>query len=153
MKKSESFGFRQPSRSLLKTLIMMKLVILIISLTAFQVNAKLVLAQNLSFNMRNTEIKDVLKVIEKQSNYRFMYNYDSRVLNQKVDFYATNVSVTDALDKLFAGSGLTYRKVNNNLIAIITTVSETKEIIVTGTVRNNSGQAIAGAPAGDRARR
>lgn len=83
MKKSESFGFRQPSRSLLKTLIMMKLVILIISLTAFQVNAKLVLAQNLSFNMRNTEIKDVLKVIEKQSNYRFMYNYDSRVLNQK----------------------------------------------------------------------
>lgn len=144
MKKSESFGFRQPSRSLLKTLIMMKLVILIISLTAFQVNAKLVLAQNLSFNMRNTEIKDVLKVIEKQSNYRFMYNYDSRVLNQKVDFYATNVSVTDALDKLFAGSGLTYRKVNNNLIAIITTVSETKEIIVTGTVRNNSGQAIAG---------
>ena len=66
-----------------KTLIMMKLVILIISLTAFQVNAKLVLHKIYHFNMRNTEIKDVLKVIEKQSNYRFMYNYDSRVLNQK----------------------------------------------------------------------
>lgn len=123
----------------------MKLVLFIVLLTTFQVQAMVSMAQNLNLSMKGVEMKKVLSAIEKQSTYRFMYNYNLNTLNRKVDFYAQNMDALTALDRLFEGSGLTYRKVSEKLIAIVELgEASAKEIVVRGTVMDENGVPLAG---------
>ena len=144
MTKSEPCGRYVASRSLLKTIIFMKLAIFIILFTALQVQAKVVTAQNISLSMKNTEMKKVLTAIEKKANYRFMYNYELKQLDQKVDFHAQNVTVNTAIEQLLAGSGLTYRVVNDRLIAIVAANGSVKDVVVTGMVLDDKGNPLSG---------
>lgn len=124
----------------------MKLFIFTFLLTATQVHATGAVGQNFSANLKNAEIKRVLTVIERRSDFRFMYNYDLKGLDRKVNFNVQNISVTDALNQLLSGTSLTYRKVSNNLIAIFAEndAAAIKEIIVTGQVLDDSGAPVAG---------
>lgn len=146
MKKSEPFGWLRPSRSLLKTLLIMKLSILVILLTAFQVQATRLNGQNISLDLKNSEIKKVLSTIEKSGEYRFLYNYDLRGLRDKVDFKVENATIESSLNALFNGTGLSYKKVSRNLIVITSTdPNARKDVPITGRVLNDAGVPIAGA--------
>lgn len=145
MKKSVPLGRAFPTRSLLKILTIMKLTIFIILLTALQVRAHEVKGQNINLNVKNTEIRKILKAIEREGNYRFLYNYDLKGLKSKVDFNVTNLSISTALDQLFAGNGLTYRLVNKNLVAVISTnAEENREVRITGKITGAENEPLAG---------
>ncbi len=145
MKKSEPLGRLFPIRSLLKTLLIMKLAVFIILLSAFQVKASESSAQNIFLKLKNTEIRKVLNAIEKQGSYRFLYNYDVRTLRTKVDFKAEGVGVTTALDNLLAGNELTYKQVGKNLFVIISTSPNAPpDVPITGQVLNESGITMTG---------
>ncbi len=146
MKKSEPRGgITAPTRSLLKILMIMKLSIFIILFTAFQVKAMDVSGQGISLSMKNTEIRKVLNAIEKNGNYRFLYNYELKGLKNKVDFQAENLTLVQALEKLFAGNGLRYKMVNNNLVAVLSTnEEENREVRVTGKITGANDEALAG---------
>lgn len=131
--------------TLAKSLLVMKLIFLFIFATTIQAFADNVHAQNISVDLRNVEIQKVLSAIEKQSNYRFMYNYASKDLKRKVDFKAESTPVATALEKLFDGTALAYRVVNKNLIAIISrTNAEHNKAIIRGKVTTESGEPLAG---------
>lgn len=146
MKKSVPLGRSFPTRSLLKILMIMKLAIFIILFSALQVRANDVNGQSINLTVKNTEIRKVLKAIEREGNYRFLYNYDLKGLKSKVNFEASNLSLAEALDKLFAGNELTYKVVNRSLIAVISTNSEENvDIRITGKVTGPSNEPLAGA--------
>lgn len=123
----------------------MKLAVFIILLTALQVQATALNSQNITMELKNTEIKKVLDVIERKSNYRFLYNYDLKGIREKVDFRAENVPVTQALDKLLAESDLSYKLVSKNFIAIVSVnPAENIAITITGKVTSATGEPLSG---------
>lgn len=145
MKKSAPQGALFPHRSLLKTLLFMKLAIFVILLTAFQVHAHDADGQTVNMTAKNTEIRKILKSIEREGSYRFLYNYDLKGLKNKVNFDATNLPIHVALEKLFNGNGLTYKVVNRNLIAVLSTnEEENRDIRVTGKITGDNGEPLSG---------
>ena len=145
MKKSEPQGRLLPARSLLKILTIMKLAVFIILFTALQVRANDVNGQNISLDLKNTEIRKILNAIERSGNYRFLYKYELKGLKNKVDYNVSNLPINAALDKLFEGNNLTYKVLNNSLIAVISAdPEENQELRVTGKITGANDEPLAG---------
>ncbi|GEP88809.1 SusC/RagA family TonB-linked outer membrane protein [Chitinophaga terrae (ex Kim and Jung 2007)] len=120
---------------------------LIIFLTATQVNAAKVFSQTLTASFEQTELRTILNVIEKKTKVRFLYNYDLSLLTKKVDFSVKEAKVTDALNKLLDKTGLRYKDMGNNLIVISSgndREAERTRVAVSGTVTDESGQPLPG---------
>ena len=146
MQKSALGGANRWPQALLKTLLIMKLAMIILLFTAFQVTANPLSGQSISLSMKNTEIKKVLKSIERDGDFRFLFNSDLKDLKKKVDFNASNLNVVEAMNTLFAGTSLTYKVLENNLVVILSSNPEdNKAIRITGKVTGENGQALAGA--------
>ena len=89
MKKRVLQGHKIWSGTLLKTLLVMKLAIIIILATTLQLQATPIMGQYVSLKLKQTEIKKVLKLIENDGYYRFLYNSDLNGLKSKIDFEPT----------------------------------------------------------------
>jgi TonB-linked SusC/RagA family outer membrane protein len=151
MQKSVLPGHKIWYGTLLKSLLVMKLVIVIILFSALQVKATPTMGQNVSLKVTQTEIRKVLKAIESDGFYRFLYNSDLAGLKKKVDFTAQNLTVTESLTNLFAGTNLTFKQLENNLIVVLSVVEEENvNIKVTGKVTGENGEALAGASVQER---
>lgn len=145
MKKSVPRGELSRARSLLKILVIMKLAIFITLLTVLQAKATDVNGQNISLDVKNMEIRKVLNVIEGDGNYRFLYNYDLKGLKNRVDFSARDLPLSEALDHLLAGSGLTYRVVNRGMIAVISlNEEENKSVRIAGRITGINEEPLSG---------
>ncbi len=101
-------------------------------------------AQTITLNAENKEILQVLSIIEQQAGCHFLYNSRMKSLKQKVTVNFRDAALNEALQKLFAGTGLTYQQMDNNLVAIRSVNSNEQDITVTGTVINSSGVALMG---------
>jgi TonB-linked SusC/RagA family outer membrane protein len=124
----------------------MKLVIVIVLLSAFQVNAMPANGQNINMRLKQTEIKKILKLIENEGYYRFLYNAELKGLKNKVDFMAKDLSINESLTALFQGTNLTYKQLDNNLVVVLSSVEEENNYArVTGKVTGENGEALAGA--------
>lgn len=145
MKKSVPRELSSRTWSLLKILMIMKLAIFFILFVAVQAKATNSNGQSITLELKNTEIRKVLHVIEKNSSYRFLYNYELTGLRNKVDFVASHLPVNLAMDRLLEGSGLTYKIVNSHVIAILSLKEEeNKDIRITGKVTDAAGAPLAG---------
>lgn len=146
MQKSVLQGHKKRPGTLLKTLLVMKLVIIILIATTLQVNALPAMGQRVNLNLKQTEIKKVLRLIEEDGYFRFLYNSKLKALKNKTDFSVQNLSVSESLDKLFAGSNLTYKLLDNNVVVVFSTNDEENDKIkVTGRITGENGQPVAGA--------
>lgn len=146
MQKSVLPGHKMWPRVLLKSLLIMKLAVVIILLTGLQVNATATLGQKVSLKTYRTEIKKVLKQIESEGHFRFLYNSDLKDLKTKVDFSAVNLTIEQSLAGLFAGTNLTYKQLGGNLIAVLSSdARENVRIKITGKVTGENNEALAGA--------
>jgi TonB-linked SusC/RagA family outer membrane protein len=148
MKKNVHCGRRLlvPHRSFLKMFLLMKMTIAMILLTTLQVTARTGNAQNVTLQMKQAEIPQVFRAIEKQSPYRFLYNYDLTALQKKVDVNVNNLPVTNVLDNLLSGSGLSYRIMNSKLVVIISdqTESSNESRKISGKIISETGVPLAG---------
>ncbi|MDD4198722.1 MAG: SusC/RagA family TonB-linked outer membrane protein [Paludibacter sp.] len=72
----------------------------------------------ITLNEKNKSIRQVIKVIEKNSAYNFFYNDDFEALNKTVSVVVNNVSIDEALKSIFTGSGIGWEKQDNNLIVL-----------------------------------
>lgn len=124
----------------------MKLAIIIVLATTLQVQAFPTMGQYVNLNLKQTEVKKVLKLIENDGYYRFLYNSDLKGLKNKVDFSARDLSVIESLNSLFAGTNLTYKVLDNNLIVVLSVnAADNDKIKITGRVTGENGEALAGA--------
>lgn len=145
MKKSVPREMASRTRSLLKILMIMKLAIFLILFAVVQSKATDANGQTISLEVKNMEIRKVLNAIEKEGNYRFLYNYDLKGLKNKVDFSVNNMPLTTALSNLLAGSGLTYKIVNKGMVAVLSVnEEENRDVRITGKITGINDEPLAG---------
>lgn len=127
----------------------LKLLLIFTLLMSFSIN---LLAQNkIVISVKNSEIKEVLWLIEKQSKFTFMYNSQElkSAGNISVDINAKNVE--EALNKCLVGTGLTYIIQDNVIVIkpekkeIQKKVQEPIRVEIKGKVIDASGSPLPGA--------
>ncbi|HEY4785450.1 MAG TPA: SusC/RagA family TonB-linked outer membrane protein, partial [Bacteroidales bacterium] len=121
----------------------MRLSLIFTFFTIIQTSAA-VFSQNVSFNVRDQSMREVLKKIETQTTYRFFYNDQLSGLNNLVTLKVENESVKDVLDELLANQQLSYKLLENNMIVIAPNEIAQQQKI-TGTVTDaNTGEPLVG---------
>ena len=123
----------------------MKLSLMFILFAVLQTHAGVFAQGSITLNMKQVEIQKVLNKIEKEGEFRFLYNYDLNSLKKKVDADFEESSITDVLNKIFANTDLTYKILENNLIVVRSSTQVTQNIRITGKVTGPNGEALAGA--------
>ncbi len=129
--------------ALKKPLIIMKLSLILIVFCSFHSFAG-ASAQTITLNAANKEIVKVLSAIEKQGDFRFVYNSGLKELKQKVSVSFNKAVIKDVLKELFAGTNLSYVELDNNLVAIRSNNVADIVITVTGKITNSNGEPVPG---------
>ena len=128
-----------------KTILIMKLTFILLVLCFVNLSAS-IFSQNI--DLSNLEepvtINDLLKEIEKQSDYHFFYHDDFVDVNQETELKYKNASMKTILDDVFKKSNTTYKIMDNNLIIITPRENLQQELKITGTVVSNEGEPLAG---------
>src|SRR5436190_15632176 len=93
-----------------------KLTLLFIFLACIQVSANT--QDKITMNLQSTDLKKALTVIERKSNYHFLYNETVIANKPKVDLSVKDADITTVLDKILVANGIAYRILNSNLVVL-----------------------------------
>jgi TonB-linked SusC/RagA family outer membrane protein len=131
-----------------KFLLIMKLTIIIMMLTLLQVSAA-TLAQQVSINIKNAPVKEVLKQLTKQTGYNFICDADIINAAGTVTLNAKNTELKKVLDECFAKDLVEIVAGENNTIVIRKRQIPVKPaavvaITITGKVTDSKGQTLPG---------
>ena len=113
--------------------------------SAFAVNVN---SQSLRVNIHanQKQAKEVIKQIEEQTDYLFVYNHDKVNLNNTVTIQANNETVAEVLNQMFAGTDIIYAMQGNNILLMQKdAVVQQSGKVVTGTIVDPSGMPVIGA--------
>ena len=113
--------------------------------SAFAVNVN---SQSLRVNIHanQKQAKEVIKQIEEQTDYLFVYNHDKVDLNNTVTIQANNETVAEVLNQMFAGTDIIYAMQGNNILLMQKdAVVQQSGKVVTGTIVDPSGMPVIGA--------
>lgn len=125
----------------------MRITLLVLFAAVSQIFATDLYSQStrLSLDMKNTEIKDVLQVIENRTPFFFMYNAAQVDVANKVNIQCENMSVPEILDVLFHDTNVIY-EINNRQIALSVVESNSSQQArkVSGRVIDSSGSPLPG---------
>jgi len=93
---------------------------------------------------KNATIKEALSDIEHKANCRFFYSDNQLPENTLVNLKEKNIPLDDLLSNLFAGTRLNYKMLDNRVIIISRSMAEAQIKKVSGTIKNETGQPLAG---------
>jgi TonB-dependent starch-binding outer membrane protein SusC len=130
-----------------KILLIMKLST--IMLVVFSLNINAVGFGQFSFGSEGKTTRDILNIIEKESNYRFFYNDDFINDTKFPDLQINDGNINEVLDKLLASTDYTYKLYDNNLIVISLKndagrLSDVQQKTVRGNVTDRQGNPLPG---------
>ncbi len=116
------------------------------SVFAVNVNSQ---SLRVSIHANQEQAKEVIKQIEEQTDYLFVYNHDKVNLNSTVTIQANNETVAKVLNQMFAGTDIIYAILGNNILlmhkdAVIQQQQQSGKV-VTGTIVDPSGMPVIGA--------
>jgi len=126
-------------------LLAMKLTLLLTVLLSLNVSAT-VFSQNtkLDLTINNLAVRDVLKIVESKTNYRFFYSDDFNALDKTVSCDLHQASLETILTSVFHNTQATYTKLENNVVVISPFQNQQNKL--TGTVTDaTTGGPIVGA--------
>ncbi len=132
---------REQSRR--KLLMIMKLIAFFLLVVCLQVSAT-GHSQKISIKISRVNLEKAFSLIEKQTNYRFVYNDDYLPLNKRIHVEAYEWTIEQVLQEILTDTKLGYRMMANNLVVIAPTGSENKDVTVTGRVLNSLGEPLSG---------
>lgn len=103
-------------------------------------------------NVQNRALREVLKEIEKVSNYKFFYNESLPGMDKRVSVNASEEDIANVMDQVLAGTEIGYSIDENNLIVLVkknepatgTTVTQ-QGLVVKGRITDSSGKPVIGA--------
>jgi len=121
-------------------------VLLILALFSVSLNAQITVA------VKNQPLKEILKVIETKSEYRFFYNEGLKGLDKITSLELNNATINQAMTMLLSNTGIGFKVEKKNLIVLVseTKDNENAQRNVTGTVIDQNGEPIIGASILDR---
>lgn len=147
MKKSNPVG-ELPCHSLHKFLQVMRITILFLVLGIMHGYAIDSYSQKtrLTVDFRETSLAKVLQDLETKSEFYFLYNERLLNVDRNVSLRANDETITAILDRLFAGTDVTYTVLDRKIILAPEFLTETsaQQRSVSGTVRDETGAAMPG---------
>jgi TonB-dependent starch-binding outer membrane protein SusC len=144
MKKTLTIG-GLPLHAVKKALLIMKLTVLLLLVGVLQVSATVNGQMKVSLSLSQVEIGKVLSHIEKQTNYRFLYNTALKGIQQKISINVRDADIDDVLRNVLTGTDLTYKTLENNLIVILSASQQPpSDLQVTGKVTGENGEPLSG---------
>jgi len=133
-------------RNAKRILLYMKLTAAIILLFSLQVSAIGYGQKKFTLQFKKASIVDILATIEKQSDFRFLYNNKLADIKQEVELNTQDATLVQVLDQLLVKSSLRYELLSNNLIVIKKEdLHFANAIQVKGRVTNSAGAPVAAA--------
>ncbi|QXV64751.1 TonB-dependent receptor [Mucilaginibacter sp. 21P] len=125
-----------------KVLLVMKLTAILIIAALTNVTAKTV-AQTVSLRQKNASVEKILRLIEKQTGYHFMYDKKDVAQAGNINIDVEQVSIDQALTKAFANQPLTYKIFQETIVVKkrddATPNAEIKAVDINGTVSDAKG--------------
>ncbi len=128
----------------------MKLTTFLLFVMFFQVSAG-VFSQNnglLNLKAENESVSNILKLIEENSEFRFLFNSNNIDVERKTDINCNSKSIEEVLNMLFEGTDVKYRSFNSNYVlfteeeGFFTSAQQPKSI--SGKVTDSSGASLPG---------
>ena len=127
-----------------KSLLIMKFTFILVFICCLQLSAK-TYSQNITLNLKSVELKKALSTIEKHTPYRFLYS-ERNISSDKITVNVTNAGISQVMNQLLSGTGLSYKQLDNNLIVLVKENETVTDILVKGKVVDRStGKPLAGA--------
>ncbi len=99
--------------------------------------------ERISLQLSKVKVEKLLNIIEKKTDYTFMYNYSYIKGLSKVDVNVKDAAVTDILKNIL-GVSMQYKLLDNNLIVIAPAGEILSDIRVKGTVKDEKGSPLTG---------
>ena len=128
-----------------KWLLVMKLTAVLTLFFTLNVAANGFGQDKINLRVKNTAIEGVLRTIEKQTNYRFLYNDNLHAIREKVSLNVKDASITEVLKRVLENTRLLYQEMDNNLIVIKEDPNAPVAVTVRGKVTGEGGIALVGA--------
>src|SRR5690606_33595701 len=98
----------------------------------------------LSLNIKELRLSAALDKIEATTGYRFFYNSKEVPLNHSITLNTNGtLPLVDVLNSILSQVNLKYQLLSNNVIAL-TTSSDTRFLLVRGTVKDGNGMLLPG---------
>ncbi|WP_158266980.1 TonB-dependent receptor [Chitinophaga niastensis] len=117
----------------------------LIMVAVLQVQASTVFSQKkLNMDVKNVHLKEVLRLIMEQTEYRLFYNDNTLPDNKMVSLHAKNASLEEVLKTALTGTGFRYEIRPSGLVLIEPGVQAQNMITVTGVVADASGLPLPG---------
>lgn len=121
-------------------------VIALTLVTSLTVSAKVYTQKKISLEIKNTNVGKTLSLLQKSSHVRIVYSEDLFPKNQKITLSASNRPFTEVLSQVLFGTGLDYKIIDSNQVAIVPyPASQFYKNTISGKVRDENGIAIEGA--------
>ncbi len=135
--------FKKPLQS--KVLLVMKLTVLLLLFFTFNVSATGFGQDRISLRVKKVEISGILRSIEQQTNYRFLYNNNLEGIREKVTLNVKEAGISDVMNLLLERTNLLYQVMNDNLIVIKEDPNAPVDVVVRGKVTGEGGTPLVGA--------
>ncbi|MDQ3681830.1 MAG: TonB-dependent receptor [Bacteroidota bacterium] len=103
--------------------------------------------QNISLSVKKEPLRNVLSLIEKNSDYRFLYNENAVFDNRSVTIKVQNASLDEVMKHLLEGTNLSYKVNTNHLVDLsLHQSNEAKSVqqLITGKITDNEGKELEG---------
>lgn len=126
-----------------KTILLMKGALLLIMFTCLQVSANVYSQEKFSLDLKQTEVSNILTKIQKQSNYRFFYNYSSIKKLGKVNLQVKDASIHAILEALM-GDKLPYKIADDHVVIIYEAGAPAAQALIKGKVVDSKGETLIG---------
>jgi TonB-linked SusC/RagA family outer membrane protein len=143
MKKTRRVFPLQGAPVCLKVILLMKAVFLLILVTCMQVSATVYSQQKFTLSIKQTEVSSILTKIQKQSDYRFFYNYTSIKKLGKVDLDVKDATIDEVLSNLIDNK-LSYKMADDHVIIISNQEDAGRQAIIKGKVVDKTGEPLIG---------
>lgn len=128
----------------------MKLTALFLFVLFSHVSAGVFSQNNGEFNIKAEQetIHNILKEIEDQSNYTFMYNRNNIDVDRKIDINMEVKDIEEVLNVLFKGTNVKYRSFNHNYVLYtdedLPSVQSQQPLSLSGKITDKSGAPLPG---------
>lgn len=120
------------------------LVLTVLSLGSFEAKS-----QSLTLHEQNRTIRQILRTVEKDSNYKFFYSEDLKDLSKRITIEVKETELSKLLDRIFADTDISWQIQDGKTIVLSTKKSTKKETkksaTVVGQIKDEDGEPVAGA--------
>ena len=103
--------------------------------------------QKVTMNKGTATLSDIIRQIEKQTDYLFIYNEHEIALDKRIAVSTRETTVAEILNRVLQGTGFSYTMEGNHII-LVKNMEKMKNVTpgrkITGTVKDDLGEVIVG---------